>query len=93
MIRFWHIKVCLHVFCRFLCELIWVAEWRMYIYVGNLTISGSDNVMSPGPRQAVIGTNAGVLLIGPLGTNFSEILSEILILSFTKVRLKVSSAK
>ena len=27
-------------------------------------------------RQAIIGTNAGILLIGPLGTNFSEILIE-----------------
>ena len=38
-------------------------------------------------------TNAGLLLIGPLGTNFSEILIEILTFSFKKVRLKVSSAK
>ena len=34
-----------------------------------------------------------VLLIGPLGTNFSEILIEILTFSFKKIRLKVSSAK
>ena len=37
--------------------------------------------------------NAGILLIGPLGTNFSEILIEILTFPFTKMRLKVSSAK
>ena len=36
---------------------------------------------------------AGILLIGPLGTNFSEILIEILTFSFKKMRLKVSSAK
>ena len=42
----------------------------MHICVGNLTIIGSDNGLSPGRRQAIIWTNAGILLIGPLGTNF-----------------------
>ena len=42
-----------------------------------LTIIGSDNGLSPGRRQAMIWTNAGILLIGALGTNFSEILIEI----------------
>ena len=41
-----------------------------HICAGNLTITGSDN----GRHQAIIRTNAGMLLIGPLGTNFSEIL-------------------
>ena len=41
--------------------------------VGNLTIIGSDNGLLPGRRQAIIRTNAGILLIGPLGTNFSKI--------------------
>ena len=44
-------------------------------------------------RHTIIWTNAGLLLIGPLGTNFSEILMEILTFSFKKMRLKVSSAK
>ena len=35
--------------------------------VGNLTIIGSDNGLSPGRRQAIIWTNAGISLIGPLG--------------------------
>ena len=64
-----------------------------HIYVGNLTIIGSDNGLSPGRRQAIIWTSAGILLIGPLGTNFSEILIEILTFSFKEMRLKVSSAK
>ena len=64
-----------------------------HICVSNLTATGSDNVLSPGRRQSIIWTNAGILLIGPLGTNFSEILIEILTFSFTKMRLKVSSAK
>ena len=36
---------------------------------------------------------AGILLIGPLGTNFSEILLEIYILSFIKMHLKMSSRR
>ena len=64
-----------------------------HICVGKLTIIGSDNGLSPGRRQAILWTNAGLLLIGPLGTNFSEILIKILTFSFKKMRLKVSSAK
>ena len=64
-----------------------------HICVGNLTNIDSDNGLSPGRRQAIIWPNAGLLLIGPLGTNFNEILIEILTFSFKKMRLKVSSAK
>ena len=45
-----------------------------HICVSNPTITGSDNGLSPGRPQAIIWTNAGILLIRPLGTNFSEIL-------------------
>ena len=38
-------------------------------WVGKITIIGSDNGLSPGRRQAIIWTSAGMLL----GTNFSEI--------------------
>ena len=64
-----------------------------HICVDKLTIIGSDNGLSPGRRQAIIWTNAGILLIEPLGTNFSEILIGIQIFSFKKMRLKMSSAK
>ena len=64
-----------------------------HICVGKLTIIGSDNGLSPERRQAIIWTNAGLLLIGPLGTNVSEISIEISTFSFKKMRLKVSSAK
>ena len=64
-----------------------------HICVGKLTIIGSDNGLSPGRRQAIIWTIAGILLIGPLGTNFSEILIGIQTFSFKIMRLKVSSAK
>ena len=46
----------------------------MHICVGNLTIIDSDNGLLLGQRQAIIWTNTGILLIGPLGINFSEIL-------------------
>ena len=42
-----------------------------------LTTIGLDNGLSPGRRQAIIRTDAGILLIGHIGTNFSEILIEI----------------
>ena len=65
----------------------------MHICVGNLIIIGLDNGLSPGRHQAIIWTKAGILLIGPSGTNFSEILIEILTFSFKKMRLKMLSAK
>ena len=49
--------------------------------------------LSPERHQAITWTNAGILLIEPLGANFSENLIAILTFSFTKMRLKVSSAK
>ena len=64
-----------------------------HICITKLTIIGSNNGSSPGWRRAIIWTNDGILLIGPLGTNFSENQIEILTFSFTKMRLKVSSAK
>ena len=64
-----------------------------HICVGYLTIIGSDNGLSPGRHQAIIWINAGILLIEPLGLNFSEILIEIKTFSFKEMRLKVSSAK
>ena len=64
-----------------------------HICVGKLAIIGSDNGLSPDRRQAIIWTNAGLLLIGPLRRNFSEILIKILTFSFKKMRSKVSSAK
>ena len=49
----------------------------MHLCISNLTTIGSGNGLSPGRHQANIWTNAGILLIEPLGTNFSEILFEI----------------
>ena len=64
-----------------------------HIFIRKLTIVGSDNGLSPGRRQAIIWTNVGKLLIGPLGTNFSEISIKIRPFSFKKMHLKMSSAK
>ena len=65
----------------------------MQICVCKLTIIGSENGLSPGRRQAIIWINVGILLIGPLGTNISEILSRIQTFSFKEMHLKLSSAK
>ena len=48
----------------------------MYASVDWVNI-GSDNGLSPGRRQSIIWTNAEMLLIGPLGTNVSEIFIDI----------------
>ena len=65
----------------------------MHISVRKLTSIGSDNGLAPGRCQAILWTNAWIFFIGPLGTNFSENLIEIMIFSFKKMCLKVSSAK
>ena len=61
--------------------------------VNKLTIIGSYNGLPPDRRQAIIWTNAGILLIGPLGTNFREIFIRIHKFSFKKMHLKMSSGK
>ena len=63
-----------------------------HICVSKLTIIGSDNGLASGQRQAIIWTNAGMLLIGPLGIN-NEILIRIHTFSFKKIRLKMLSVK
>ena len=48
-----------------------------HICASKLTINGSDNGLSSGRCQAIIWTNVAILLIAPLGTNFSEIVIRI----------------
>ena len=57
--------------------------WGQVICISKLTIIGADNGLE----------YTGILLIRPLRTNFSEILSEIHTFSFNKMHLKMSSAK
>ena len=64
-----------------------------HICVNIVTTIGSDNGLSTGRRQAIIWNNVGILLIGLLGTNFSENQIEIRTFSFKKMRLKMSSGK
>ena len=65
----------------------------MHIYIANLPIIGSDNGLSPDLRQAIIWSNAEILLIGSLGTNLSEISVKIQNFLFMKMHLKMSSGK
>ena len=64
-----------------------------HICVSKLTIIGSDNGLLAVWRQVIIWTNAGILSIGPLRTNFTEILIPIHIFSSKKTHRNVSSAK
>ena len=63
------------------------------ICVRKRIIVGSDNGLSPGRHQAIIRTNAALLLISYLGTIISEILIEIHIYAFKKMQLVMSYAK
>ena len=63
-----------------------------HICIGKLISNGSHNGLSPGWRQD-IWTSAGILLISPLETNFSEISIEIHTFSLKKMHWKMSSEK
>ena len=69
---------------------MWLTHWgrAMHICVSKITTIGSDNGLSHGQRQAIIWTNAGILLIGPLRTNVSEILIEIHTFSYKKMHFQ-----
>ena len=56
----------------------------LYTCVNKLTIIDSDNGLSFHRRQAIILINAGIVWIGPLGTNCSEIVIRIDAFSFKK---------
>ena len=61
----------------------------MHICVIKPAIIGSDSGLSPSRRQAIIWTNDGILLIGSLGKNLSEILIKIYTFPFKKLHLKM----
>ena len=54
-------------------SITWLTNWGRvtHICVSKVTMNGSGNGLLPGRRQAIIWTNAGILLIGHLGTNLS----------------------
>ena len=64
-----------------------------HICVGKLTNIGSDLGLSPGRREAIIWTNAGILSIGRVGAKFSEVLIEVYTFSLKKMHVKMSSGK
>ena len=72
-----------------------LTHWGLvtHICASKLATIRSDNRLSPGRRQVIILTNAGILLIRKLGTNFSDNLPAIHTFSFKKVNLKMSSGK
>ena len=53
----------------------------MHISVGDLSTSASDKGLSLDHHQAFILINAMILVIGPLGANFSDILIDFFIFS------------
>ena len=63
-----------------------------HICITKLTIISSDDGLSPGRHQA-IWSIAEILLIWTLGTNFSEMISEIHTFSFKKMHFRMSSVK
>ena len=77
------------------CVSLGLGGWArlVHIYVSNLTIISSDNGLLPGRCRAIIWTNTGIWLIGPVDINTNEILIEINSFSFKKMHLKMSSAK
>ena len=79
----------IHVCENFVCEMSAIylglnvlTDWGrvMHICVSKLTMNGSDNGLSPGRRQAIVWTNAGVVIF-----------ITIFIFSFKKMHFKLSS--
>ena len=95
---YWYSTPCLllqlHVAVMW-CKSTSLTHWERvtHICVSKLTIIDSDNGLSPGRRQAIIWTNAVILLIGPIGTYFNEFVIEIHTFLFLKIHLKMSSGK
>ena len=56
------------------CRVVNSSGQVTHICISKLTIIGSDNGLLPHQFQVIIWINAGLLSIGPLGTNFSETL-------------------
>ena len=53
---------------------IYLTHWGRVTHTcaSKLTIIGSGNGLSPGRHQTIIWTKAGILIIGPLGTNVNS---------------------
>ena len=62
-----------------------------HICARELTIIGSDNGLSPGRRQAIIWTNARILLIGPVGNKLQWNLKRNLYIFIQEAVFQISS--
>ena len=94
MLQAWYeICTCIIMICTPFYALAFTSDRMKHICVSRLTIIVLDNGLSPGRHQAFIWINAGILLIGPFGTNVSEILPEKHIFSFMKTYLIMPSGK
>ena len=82
------------ILCHFISKGL-LTHWGgvTHICIDKLIIIGSDNGLSPDPRQAIIWTNAGLLSIGPLLTYFGEHLIKIQQFSLKKMHMKMLSLK
>ena len=70
----------------FVTQYIYIIQTINSMRVGDAYMrQWTDHQWSPERRQSIIWTNAGILLIGLLGTNFSEILIEIHSFIFKKM--------
>ena len=70
-----------------------MSPWCRIYASANRVIIGSDNGFLPVMHRAIIKINDGLLLNGPLATNFSEISIKIQSFSCTKLQLKILSVK
>ena len=70
-----------------------LTHWGRVTHACKLTNIGSDDGLSLGQCQAISWTNARILLIGPLGTIFNEISSEIHTILFKERHFKMSSTR
>ena len=71
----------------------WWYSLIFIICVGELGQHWFSYGLSPVRGQSIIWTNAGLLSIGHIGINFSEIWNRILSFAFTEMHLKMSPAK
>ena len=87
--------ICLYACFGYSSFRLFLTHWGRvtHICATKLITIGSDNGLSPGRRPAFIWNNAGTSLSGPLGTNLSEVLTEIYTFSFKKRHLKMASGK
>ena len=76
------------------CVKPWTHWGRVtHICASKIIIIGSDNGLARTRCQAIIWSNAGILLIRTLGTNFIEILSKVNTFWFKEMHLEMSSVK